>query len=446
MDFTDFGLNDKLLSVIKKLNYTTPTPIQAQAIPPLMKNQDVMGLAQTGTGKTAAYVLPIIQKLVASGPRDVIRCLVVAPTRELAAQINEVFAEFAAPFGLHTCAIYGGVNAKPQLRAFKSGVEIIVACPGRLLDHLQNKNASLNKIEVLVLDEADQMFDMGFLPDIRKILAFMPKKRQTMLFSATMPEQLRHLAYEILYKPITIEIEPNHVVDTVSHALYPVEQHLKAKLLLQLLKELNSHSVIVFTRTKFRAKRLSEQLCKDGFLATQLQGNMSQNKRKASLNGFKEGTFHILVATDIAARGIDVNDVTHVINFDIPDTVEAYTHRIGRTGRALQTGEAFTFYAKEDRDQILAVERKLGYKIERKFLNDFDYRAPAPPRSQRSFSREPRFSSAQDNRRQPPKEAHNGQDRNQRGKKTTERYKDTNSAPNRRTNTSRSPAVSSSHR
>ena len=389
MDFNSFALNEKFLPLLAAVGYSVPTPIQKQAIPLLLSGRDVMGLAQTGTGKTAAFVLPIVQGLQ-SGGRGRVRCVVIAPTRELALQIHGVFEQFAPAFGLRSATVFGGVSAQPQLQAFRRGVEILVACPGRLLDHLRQGHVNLGSVEALVMDEADHLFDMGFLPNIRAIIQFMPKQRQTMLFSATMPEEVRHLALEVLRDPETIRIGGNAPVSTVSHALYPVAPHLKTALLLRLLEKLQSDSVIVFTRTKFRAKRLSEQLQKHGFLSTPLQGNMSQARRQDSLDGFRNGSFHILVATDIAARGIDVSGVSHVINFDMPDTVEAYTHRIGRTGRALQTGQAFTFCTDEDKAEIAAVERRLGCPVERKTLDDFDYQARENQQQRAEFQRGPR--------------------------------------------------------
>jgi len=388
MDFTNFGLHSQLLPLISAAGYSNPTPIQEQAIPHVLAGRDVLGLAQTGTGKTAAFVLPILHRLEA-GPRRQVRCLVIAPTRELAAQIEGVFEQFAGPFGLRSCAVYGGVGSKPQLDHFRRGTEIIVACPGRLLDHLQQKSVDLSHVETLVLDEADHMFDMGFLPNIRRIISYLPRQRQTMLFSATMPSEIRHLAMEVLHNPETVEIGHAAPVDTVTHALYPVAQHLKPQLLFHILDDLKSDSVIVFTRTKFRAKRLSEQLVKRGMRAAQLQGNMSQNKRQDSLDGFRKGDYHILVATDIAARGIDVSCVSHVINFDIPDTVDAYTHRIGRTGRALQTGQAFTLVTEEDRGEIAAIERLLGYRIKRQLMPGFDYNEAPSQQHREAFSRPP---------------------------------------------------------
>ncbi|NLF94316.1 MAG: DEAD/DEAH box helicase [Oligosphaeraceae bacterium] len=406
MTFQELRLHDNLLPLIQRAGYTEPTPIQAQTIPLLLSKQDVLGLAPTGTGKTAAFVLPILQ-LLQKPSTSGIRCLVIAPTRELAEQIHNVFVTFSPAYGLRSAVVYGGVSANPQVRSLKQGLDILVACPGRLLDHLQQKNLTLNNLEILVLDEADHLFDMGFLPNIRAIVAQTPRTRQTLLFSATMPMEVKHLALEVLRQPQTVDISKNLPVSTVSHALYPVQQHLKTKLLLTLLKGLQSDSVIVFTRTKFRAKRVSEQLCKSGFLATPLQGNMSQNRRQESLDGFRDGTFQILVATDIAARGIDVTSVSHVINYDIPDTVEAYTHRIGRTGRALQTGEAFTFCTNDDQAEIAAVERRLGYRIERKMLPAFDYNEKMSQEHRQEFSRPPlggqhrRRSSAADSAARP---------------------------------------------
>lgn len=394
MDFQTLGLQKKICSLVEVAGYTEPTPIQEKTIPLVISGKDVMGLAPTGTGKTAAFVLPILQRLGTPSAAG-IRCLVIAPTRELAEQIHGVFELFSSAYNLRSAVVYGGVSALPQLRNFKRGLDVVVACPGRLLDHLQQKNLTLKSLEILVLDEADHMFDMGFLPNIRAIIAQVPKTRQTLLFSATMPAEVRHLALEILQQPQTVDLNQNAPVNTVSHALYPVSQHLKTQLLLKLLQELQSDSVIVFTRTKFRAKRVSEQLQKQGFNATPLQGNMSQNRRQESLNGFREGTYQILVATDIAARGIDVSCVSHVINYDIPDTVDAYTHRIGRTGRALQTGAAFTFYTNEDHAEIAAVERRLGYRIERKELPDFDYTEKPGQQHKTEFSRpnNPRFNA-----------------------------------------------------
>lgn len=388
MEFQNFQLHPLAAAGVQAAGYTAPTPIQVQAIPAVLNGKDVMGLAQTGTGKTAAFALPILHRLVQGGRRHV-RALVIAPTRELAEQIHESFTLLGKKTGLRSVTIYGGVSMVPQVDKLRRGSEIIVACPGRLLDHIQQKTVDLSRIEVLVLDEADHMFDMGFLPDIRKILRHLPEKRQTLLFSATMPREIRHLAHDVLVDPVTIQVGSTAPVETVSHALYPVSQHLKTPLLLELLRRTDTGSVLIFTRTKHRAKRLGEQLGKSGYRAASLQGNLSQARRQAAMSGFRNGTYQILVATDIAARGIDVSQVSHVINYDIPGTPDAYTHRIGRTGRAERSGDAFTLVTSEDRDMVREIEKVLGSPIERRTLEGFHYHTPAPQRDS-EFSRPPR--------------------------------------------------------
>jgi ATP-dependent RNA helicase RhlE len=373
---------------ITAAGYTTPTPNQAEAIPTVMEGRDVMGLAQTGTGKTAAFVLPILNRLI-NGPRGTLRALIVAPTRELAEQIHEAIGLLARKTGLKSATAYGGVNINPQIDRFRRGIDILVACPGRLLDHMDRKTVRLHKLEVLVLDEADQMFDMGFLPDIRRIVAKTPRERQTLLFSATMPPEIRRLASETLTRPVTVQVGRTAPAETVSHALYPVAPHLKTAILLKLLNRTDAGSVLIFTRTKHRAKSLGRKLDKAGYRSASLQGNLSQNRRKAAMNGFRDGTFQILVATDIAARGIDVSQISHVINYDIPNTPEAYIHRIGRTGRAARTGDAFTLATQEDQGMVRSIERLLGSPLERKHLEDFDYQTPAP-KQDREFARPPR--------------------------------------------------------
>jgi ATP-dependent RNA helicase RhlE len=380
MDFQTFDFQPQIMSGIKAAGYLSPTPIQQQAIPAVLNGSDVMGLAQTGTGKTAAFALPILQRL-SSGGKGYVRALVVAPTRELAEQIHEAFKSLGQQTGLGSITVYGGVGINPQIAKLKRGTEIVVACPGRLLDHIKQGTIDLSKLDVLVLDEADQMFDMGFFPDIRRILKHLPSKRQTLLFSATMPKEIRHLAHEVLHDAVTVQVGTSAPAETVSHALYPVAQHLKTALLRELLKRNDTESVLIFTRTKHRAKRLGQQLDRDGYRATSLQGNLSQNQRQKALDGFREGTFQILVATDIAARGIDVSQVSHVVNYDIPSTPEAYIHRIGRTGRATRKGDAFTLITNEDRGMVRAIEKLLNSTIERHTLDDFDYNAAAPPRT-----------------------------------------------------------------
>jgi len=388
MTFQEFKFHPDVAAGIAAAGYVTPTPIQSQAIPAVMAGRDVMGLAQTGTGKTAAFALPILNRLQ-PGPRGKVRTLVVAPTRELAEQINESFLALGKATRLTSTTIYGGVGNNPQVAALRRGVDIVVACPGRLLDHIGQGTIDLSKLEVLVLDEADQMFDMGFLPDIRRILKALPKTRQTLLFSATMPDAIRGLANETLANPVTVQVDRVAPAVTVSHALYPVEPHLKTALLLGLLQHTDTESVLVFTRTKHRARRLGEQLEKAGYRAASLQGNLSQNRRQAALDGFRDGSFQILVATDIAARGIDVSQISHVINYDIPDTADAYIHRIGRTGRAARTGDAFTLVSQEDALMVRAIEKALGKPLARRQLTGFDYTVPAP-RKDIEFARPPR--------------------------------------------------------
>ena len=402
MSFESFQLHPRIAEGVKALGYVSPTPIQSRSIPPVLQGRDVLGLAQTGTGKTAAFAIPILQRLT-KGPRGRVRALVVAPTRELAEQIHDAFQSLGRSLGARSVTIYGGVGMSPQIRKLRSGAEIVVACPGRLLDHLNRGTIDLCGVEVAVLDEADRMFDMGFLPDIRRILKQLPARRQTLLFSATMPPDVRHLVGEILRDPVTVQVDRAAPATTVAHALYPVRPHLKTPLLLELLGRGGTGSVLVFTRTKHRAKRVAERLARAGYRATSLQGNLSQNRRQAALNGFRNGRFQILVATDIAARGIDVSSISHVINYDMPDTVEAYTHRIGRTGRAAKTGDAFTLVTREDEGLVRAIERTLGAGLERRTLPSFDYAAPAP-RHDAEFSRAPRQARGRGNgRARPPR-------------------------------------------
>lgn len=376
MNFDSFDLHKTILTNIETLGYKNPTPIQLQSIPITLLDKDVMGLAETGTGKTAAFAIPIIQKLL-KGPRSCVRALIIAPTRELAQQIHEAFTQLCVGTGLQSLTLYGGVNINPQFKALKTGVEIIVACPGRLLDHIEQRTIQLDKVDVLVLDEADQMFDMGFLPSIRKILRFLPKKRQTLLFSATMPSAIHDLAHDVLNQPVTVKIGRSAPSTSVEQMLFPVAQHLKTELLIRILQQTKFESVLVFTRTKHGAKKVALKLEQAGFRATSLQGNLSQNKRLSAMAGFRDGSLQILVATDIASRGIDVSSITHVINYDMPSTVESYIHRIGRTGRASKLGEAFTLTTTEDLQLTKKIERVLGKKLELSRIADFNYDAAA---------------------------------------------------------------------
>ncbi|RLC84261.1 MAG: ATP-dependent helicase [Chloroflexi bacterium] len=397
MNFEQFSLDRRIGAAIKTIGYTEPTPIQQQAIPVVLQGRDVLGLAQTGTGKTAAFLLPILQRLT-QGPLRRVRALIVAPTRELAEQIHQMSIDLGQNTRVRSMSIYGGVGKMPQVAALRRGAEIVVACPGRLLDLLGDGSINLSHVEVLVLDEADRMCDMGFLPDIRRIIKRLPVKRQTLFFSATMPNDIRALADNILNNPTTVQIGMIAPAKTVSHALYPVPNNLKKKLLLDLLSQTRTGRVLIFTRTKYRARNLARDLVKRKYRATALQGNMSQNQRQRAINGFRDGKYDILVATDIAARGIDVTQITHVINFDIPNTVDAYTHRIGRTGRVDQTGEAYTFVSEDDVQMVRAIEKILGAQIERRRVSNFDY-GDFKPESYSSQRRSNQPRQTQSNRR-----------------------------------------------
>jgi ATP-dependent RNA helicase RhlE len=374
VNFDSFAFHPQINAGIQALNYSTPTPIQERTIPPILEGRDVLGLAQTGTGKTAAFVLPILERLI-PGRRGMLRALILSPTRELAEQTHTVIKALGRQTGLRSLTIYGGVSAVPQVKGLRAGAEIAVACPGRLLDLLSQRRINLSSIEVLVIDEADRMFDMGFLPDIRRVLGALPASRQTMLFSATMPSELRSLVDEFLRRPVTIEIDVSHPVESISHALYPVEQGYKSELLQALLRQAssqkNNHAdgqVLVFTRTKHRARKVAHQLNKAGFSAASLQGDLSQSQRQQAMDGFRNGRIKILVATDIAARGIDVTQISHVINYDMPDTADAYTHRIGRTGRMARRGAAVSLVTREDLPMVKRIERNLGRSLEHRQL------------------------------------------------------------------------------
>ncbi len=375
MNFKTFLFHPQIAAGIAAAGYSTPTPIQSQAIPKIMQGCDLMGLAQTGTGKTAAFVLPILHRLM-HGQRGRVRAMIIAPTRELAEQIHQDIEILGSRTSLRSVTVYGGVGIRPQVQLLKKA-EIVVACPGRLLDHISRKTVDLSHLEVLVLDEADQMFDMGFLPDIRRILTHLPHSdRQTLLFSATMATPIRRLADDILMNQVRVQVAHDAPAETVSHALYPVAQHLKTALLLKLLGNTPTEAVLVFTRTKHRARKLGEKLAKAGFRSTSLQGNLSQARRQAAMQGFKSGKFQIMVATDIAARGIDVSNVSHVINYDMPSTPETYIHRIGRTGRAERSGEAFTLITDEDKQMVKAIHRAIGKPVAQRTLADFNYHVP----------------------------------------------------------------------
>jgi ATP-dependent RNA helicase RhlE len=382
MKFDQFNLDPRLMAGVKRARYESPTPIQEAAIPAALRGRDLIGTAQTGTGKTAAFVLPILHKLL-RGRRGAARALIVTPTRELAEQIHEVIRHLAAGTGLRSATIYGGVGEAPQVKALRDGVEILVACPGRLLDLMRQRVAHLEHVEVLILDEADRMFDMGFLPDVKRIIQAVPRDRQTMLFSATFPPAVEQLAAQSMKQPQRIAMGLIRPAQTVAHALYPVPPHLKTALLLRLLRQTQTDSVLIFTRTKYRAQKLSQQLHRAGHSVTSLHSNRTQGQRQSALKGFRTGRHQIMVATDIAARGLDVDGISHVINYDMPDTADAYIHRIGRTGRARHSGDAFTLVTPEDDGMIRALERIMHEPLTRTTLPDFDYSVAAPPRSGR---------------------------------------------------------------
>ena len=373
MNFDTFEFHPQINAGISAAGYSIPTPIQLRAIPPILDGRDVLGLAQTGTGKTAAFVLPILQRLL-KGPRGRLRVLIISPTRELAEQTHTAIHALGRQTGLRSLTIYGGVGAQPQINGLRAGADIVVACPGRLLDLMGQRVVNLSSIEILVLDEADQMFDMGFLPAIQRIVAALPATRQTLLFSATMPDEIRSLANEFLRHPVRVELGASRPVETVGHAVYPVEQTKKVELLLAILRQPDSGKVLVFTRTKHRAKKLADQLIKAGLPATSLQGNLSQNRRQEAMDNFRSGRVKVLVATDIAARGIDVSRISHVINYDMPDTAITYTHRIGRTGRMAKLGIALSLATEDDQPMIRTIERLLGRSLERRRLAGFEIR------------------------------------------------------------------------
>jgi ATP-dependent RNA helicase RhlE len=378
--FDRFELHELIEQGVRALGFENPRPIQVETIPAGLKGRDVLGLAQTGTGKTAAFALPLMNRLMTDRGRGP-RALILAPTRELATQIAAEMRQLARFTHLKVVTIYGGVNQRGQVRSLRQRPEIVVGCPGRVLDLFEQKELRLNNVETLVLDEADHMFDMGFLPDIRRILKALPRKRQNLLFSATMPKAIRGLADDVLEDPHVVELADAAPAGTIDHALYLVAEKSKRDLLERVLTSRECDSAIVFIRTKHRVRRLAEQLQKAGFKAIGLQGNLSQARRDKAMAGFRSRRYDILVATDIAARGIDVTGVSHVINFDVPSTPEAYTHRIGRTGRAEREGVARTFVTSEDRAWVRATERMISAPIRRDVLEGFAHEPEATPRS-----------------------------------------------------------------
>jgi len=381
MSFDVLGLDAKILRAVTEAGYTEPTPIQSAAIPPILVGHDLIGIAQTGTGKTAAFTLPILTKLAAlpPNPRRGTKLLVVAPTRELAVQIEENVRAYAKHLLLTVATVFGGVGEHPQIRALRAGTDIIIACPGRLIDLMGQRCADFSQLKFLVLDEADRMLDMGFLPSIRRIVSQLPKQRQTLLFSATLSKEIESLTHEFQHHPKTIQIGRRaNPAETVTQLVYEVPRHLKTALLLHLLRDPQMDMVLVFSRMKHGANRLARQLAEKGVRTATLHSNRSQNQRLRALKDFKEGAVRVLVATDIAARGIDVDGISHVVNYDFPMHVEDYIHRIGRTGRANQIGDAISFVTNEDHGELRALERFIGRGIVRKKAEGFNYSAMMP--------------------------------------------------------------------
>jgi len=380
LPFNEFALHPSLKQGIKELGFTRPTPIQNDAIPPGLQGRDILGCASTGSGKTAAFLLPILHQLM-DRPRGTTRALVLTPTRELAAQVLADLNDLAVHTPLSAAAVFGGVGMGPQEHAFRSGVDVIVATPGRLLDHFRMPYAKMAGLEFLVLDEADRMLDMGFLPDIRRVLKHLPPRKQTMFFSATMPGPIGALAQEMLKNPVTLNLARKAAPAVgITQAVYPVPQDLKTSLLVKLLNSGGIKEALVFTRTKHRANRLAEQLAKQKVNVARIHGNRSQAQRTDALDGFKSGRYRVLVATDIAARGIDVEALGHVVNFDVPLVPEDYIHRVGRTARAEMTGDAFTFVAPNEESDLRAIEQAIGKRLPRVTVPDFDYNARATER------------------------------------------------------------------
>ena len=405
MSFDSLGLIAPLLAAVREQGYTEPTPIQAQAIPPVLQRRDVMGCAQTGTGKTAGFALPILQLLAPlqnaspSPARHLTRSLILAPTRELAAQIYESFVGYSRHLQLRSTVVFGGVDMKPQTTALRAGVEILVATPGRLLDHVQSKNVNLSQVEILVLDEADRMLDMGFMPDIKRILALIPAQRQTLLFSATFSDEIRRLSKEILRDPVGIEVaRRNAPAELVTHSVYEVAAERKRQLLEQLVRTRDMRQVLVFTRTKREANRLARELKRDGFEAREIHSDRTQAERMDALAEFKDGKVNILVATDIAARGLDIEDLPFVVNYELPYVSEDYVHRIGRTGRAGTPGEAISLVSPDEQRYLVDIEKMLKKQIERREVPGGMGAAPERHAPERATSRETRGSGRNESR------------------------------------------------
>jgi ATP-dependent RNA helicase RhlE len=403
MTFNTFGLTDPLVQGILATGYTAPTEIQSQAIPAAIAGSDIIGCAQTGTGKTAAFVLPILDRLSheRAGRKRVVRSLILTPTRELAVQIERSILGYGRFTNLKALAVYGGVSINNQIAALRKGVDIVVATPGRLIDHIQRKTIELSCVEVLVLDEADRMLDMGFVKDVRRIVGGLPKKRQTMLFSATISPEVKSLAADMLKSPKVIQIgRPRNPIDTITQHIYAVEKVQKMDLLLHMIEDWRMFSVLVFSRTKYGADKISRRLKRAGVVAVPIHSGRTQNQRQQALDGFRSGKYQVMVATDIAARGIDVEGISHVINYDVPTHAEDYVHRIGRTGRAAATGDAITFVSSEEEKYLREVGKFIGRKLTAQKCRGFLYVNSTPPGPKAAKSPEP------SQRREPPKNKH----------------------------------------
>jgi len=397
MPFKTFGLSDPLVQGILAAGYAAPTEVQSQAIPAAIAGKDIIGCAQTGTGKTAAFVLPILNRLSHEHPskRKVIRSLILTPTRELAVQIEKSISTYGRFLNLRALAVYGGVNIKGQFSALHNGVDIVVATPGRLLDHMQRRTIDLRHIEVLVLDEADRMFDMGFIRDVRKIIAVLPTNRQTMLFSATVTPEISALATGVQKSPVMIQIgRPRNPIETITQHIYPVEREQKIGLLLHLLQNMELSSILIFSRTKHGADKINRHLERAGVVSVAIHSGRNQSQRQRAMDGFKNGKYRVMVATDIAARGIDVEGISHVINFDVPAFAEDYIHRIGRTGRAEATGDAITFVSRDEQKHLHNIEKFIGRKFAHERCEGFAYAKPiqAQPVSKPVLARHPHAS------------------------------------------------------
>ncbi len=394
MTFNDLKLRPELLKAVAKKGYSTPTPIQIKSIPSILEGRDVMGGAQTGTGKTAAFTLPLLHNLSNNQNAGIRkpRALIMCPTRELANQILQSIIDYGSFLSFEQAAIFGGVKIGPQINKLRRGVDIVAATPGRLLDHIHQRTIDLSRIEVLILDEADRMLDMGFIKDIKKILAVLPPKRQNMLFSATLTRDIKKLSKELLSNPALIEVSPqNSAAETVDQVLHPVEKLNKRHLLAHIIKEGNWYQVLVFTRTKYGAKKLSKQLNNTGITSAEIHGDRSQGARTRALSDFKAGKLQALVATDIAARGLDIAKLSHVVNFDLPNTAEDYIHRIGRTGRAGKEGRAVSLYCPDEKDKLRNIEKLLGHSLPTETVKSF---SPPPPVKQQGNSHPPRKPGA----------------------------------------------------